>query len=222
MGLLRRVGELNLGRRARSPDDGSCLHAGRQCAAGAQRCRGPGRRRESRACHGHVHVPYAPGELTAVAGRDGEEIGRTTLGTEGAPAALRLVSDVEDLTTGRVTLTASTPGPRPAAPTLTVGQQRALSDQVSRSPGRIPEAGVPVTNTGLNAARSEDFSCVVSPLCLRIPAELSVIGNGRIPRRSIAVLTGARDPQGRRGVGRTCRGMGDGVGTGGFSRRRSG
>ncbi|MFF2515663.1 hypothetical protein [Streptomyces sp. NPDC058086] len=32
-------------------------------------------------------VPYAPGESTTVAGRDGEEIGRTTLVTAGAPAA---------------------------------------------------------------------------------------------------------------------------------------
>ncbi len=147
-------------------------------------------------------VPYAPGELTAVAGRDGEEIGRTTLGTVGAPAASRLVPDVTDLTTsrddlahvlvevtdshgrlvpdatlkvmfqvdgagelaavgngnphnvdrfrqprrhtwhgqaltilppakrpGRVTLTASAPGLRPAALALTVGQQRARSDR---------------------------------------------------------------------------------------------
>ncbi|MDX2937306.1 glycoside hydrolase family 2 TIM barrel-domain containing protein [Streptomyces ipomoeae] len=46
-------------------------------------------------------VPYEPGELTAVAERDGKEIGRTTLRTVGAPAALRLVSDVKTLTTGR-------------------------------------------------------------------------------------------------------------------------
>jgi beta-galactosidase len=46
-------------------------------------------------------VPYTPGELTAVAGRNGEEIGRTTLRTVGAPAALRLVSDVTRLTTSR-------------------------------------------------------------------------------------------------------------------------
>ncbi|MCX4459728.1 hypothetical protein OOK58_48700 [Streptomyces sp. NBC_01728] len=46
-------------------------------------------------------VPYATGELTAVASRDGEEIGRTTLGTVGAAAALRLVSDVTGLTTNR-------------------------------------------------------------------------------------------------------------------------
>ncbi|MFF4728858.1 hypothetical protein ACFY3M_26600 [Streptomyces mirabilis] len=135
-------------------------------------------------------------------GRDGEEIGRTTLGTVGAPAALRLIPDVTDLTTsrddlahvlvevtdshgrlvpdatlrvmfqvdgagelaavgngyphhvdsfrqprrhtwhgqalailrpakrpGRVTLTASAPGLRPAALTLTVGQQPACSDR---------------------------------------------------------------------------------------------
>ncbi|MBA2809484.1 glycoside hydrolase family 2 protein [Streptomyces sp. KM273126] len=46
-------------------------------------------------------VPYEPGELTAVATRNGREIGRTTLTTVGAPAALRLVPDVMDLTTGR-------------------------------------------------------------------------------------------------------------------------
>jgi beta-galactosidase len=46
-------------------------------------------------------VPYRPGELTAVAHRDGGEIGRTTLRTAGAPAALRLVSDVRSLTTAR-------------------------------------------------------------------------------------------------------------------------
>ena len=46
-------------------------------------------------------VPYAQGELTAVASRDGREICRTTLTTVGAPAALRLVSDVPHLTTSR-------------------------------------------------------------------------------------------------------------------------
>ncbi|GAA3803282.1 glycoside hydrolase family 2 TIM barrel-domain containing protein [Streptomyces phyllanthi] len=46
-------------------------------------------------------VPYEPGELTAVAGRNGKEIGRTKLETVGAPAALRLVPDVTALTTGR-------------------------------------------------------------------------------------------------------------------------
>jgi beta-galactosidase len=46
-------------------------------------------------------VPYRPGELTAVARRDGREIGRTALRTVGAPAALRLTSDVRTLTTGR-------------------------------------------------------------------------------------------------------------------------
>ncbi|WP_149828405.1 DUF4982 domain-containing protein [Streptomyces tailanensis] len=46
-------------------------------------------------------VPYEPGELTAVASRDGKEIGRKTLRTVGAPAALRLVPDVRSLTTGR-------------------------------------------------------------------------------------------------------------------------
>lgn len=153
-------------------------------------------------CMAMFTVPYAPGELMAVAIRDGEEIGRTTLGTVGAPAALRLVSDVTDLTTsrddlahvlvevtdshgglvpdatlevtfrvdgagelaavgngnphnvdsfrqprrhtwhgqalailrpakrpGRVTLTASSPGLRPAALTLAVGQRRTRSDR---------------------------------------------------------------------------------------------
>lgn len=46
-------------------------------------------------------VPYRPGELTAIATRDGVEIGRTTLTTVGAPAALRLVPDVSGLTTSR-------------------------------------------------------------------------------------------------------------------------
>jgi beta-galactosidase len=46
-------------------------------------------------------VPYRPGALTAVASRDGQEIGRTTLRTVGAAAALRLTSDVPSLTTGR-------------------------------------------------------------------------------------------------------------------------
>ncbi|MFD6995607.1 hypothetical protein ACFWA5_04840 [Streptomyces mirabilis] len=95
-------------------------------------------------------------------GRDGEWIGRTTLGTVGAPAALRLVpasriSPRAETTSrtcsskrqprrhtwhgqalailrpakrpGRVTLTASAPGLRPTARTLTVGQQRARSDR---------------------------------------------------------------------------------------------
>ncbi|HEX6354930.1 glycoside hydrolase family 2 TIM barrel-domain containing protein [Actinophytocola sp.] len=46
-------------------------------------------------------VPYQPGELTAVASQDGREIGRQTLRTVGAPAALRLTSDVRALTTSR-------------------------------------------------------------------------------------------------------------------------
>lgn len=46
-------------------------------------------------------VPYAPGELTAIASRNGTEIGRRTLSTTGAAAALRLTSDVRALTTGR-------------------------------------------------------------------------------------------------------------------------
>lgn len=46
-------------------------------------------------------VPYRPGELTAIAGRHGREIGRSTLRTVGAPRALRLKPDVHALTTGR-------------------------------------------------------------------------------------------------------------------------
>jgi beta-galactosidase len=48
-----------------------------------------------------LSVPYAPGELTAIATRNGTEIGRKTLTTTGAPAALRLSSDVGSLTTAR-------------------------------------------------------------------------------------------------------------------------
>jgi beta-galactosidase len=47
------------------------------------------------------HVPYAPGELTAVASRGGVQIARKSLATAGAPAALRLSSDVSTLTTRR-------------------------------------------------------------------------------------------------------------------------
>ncbi|HEX6472808.1 MAG TPA: DUF4982 domain-containing protein [Streptosporangiaceae bacterium] len=46
-------------------------------------------------------IPYAPGELTAVASRDGAEIGRTALTTVGVAAGLRLTADVHRLTTGR-------------------------------------------------------------------------------------------------------------------------
>jgi beta-galactosidase len=46
-------------------------------------------------------VPYLPGELTAVASRNGKEIGRKTLTTVGAPVALRLTSDMTALTTSR-------------------------------------------------------------------------------------------------------------------------
>jgi beta-galactosidase len=48
-----------------------------------------------------VTVPYAPGELTAVASRGGTEIGRQTLRTVGPAVALRLRSDVDVLSTGR-------------------------------------------------------------------------------------------------------------------------
>jgi beta-galactosidase len=46
-------------------------------------------------------VPYRAGALTAIASRNGTEIGRKTLRTVGAAAALRLTSDVPHLTTGR-------------------------------------------------------------------------------------------------------------------------
>ena len=46
-------------------------------------------------------VPYAPGELTAVASRNGQEIGQQTLRTTGAPAALRASATRQLLTTGR-------------------------------------------------------------------------------------------------------------------------
>jgi beta-galactosidase len=46
-------------------------------------------------------VPYQPGDLTAVASRGGAEIGRKTISTVGAAAALRLTPDVAVLTTGR-------------------------------------------------------------------------------------------------------------------------
>lgn len=46
-------------------------------------------------------VPYRPGELTAIASQNGKEIGRKTLRTTAAPAALRLTSDVDVLTTSR-------------------------------------------------------------------------------------------------------------------------
>jgi beta-galactosidase len=46
-------------------------------------------------------VPYQPGELTAIASRDGTQIGRKTIATAGAPAALRLTPDAAALTTSR-------------------------------------------------------------------------------------------------------------------------
>ena len=46
-------------------------------------------------------VPYSPGELTAIASKNGREIGRKTLVTTGKPAGIRLTSDVTSLTTGR-------------------------------------------------------------------------------------------------------------------------
>jgi beta-galactosidase len=49
-------------------------------------------------------VPYAPGELVAIASKGSKEIGRRALVTAGKPAALRLVSDVHSLTTSRTDL----------------------------------------------------------------------------------------------------------------------
>jgi beta-galactosidase len=46
-------------------------------------------------------VPYTPGELTASASLNGREIASKTLTTTGAPAAIRLSSDVKWLTTDR-------------------------------------------------------------------------------------------------------------------------
>jgi beta-galactosidase len=46
-------------------------------------------------------VPFAPGELTAMTSKDGVELGRTSLVTVNAPAALRLAADVSSLTTDR-------------------------------------------------------------------------------------------------------------------------
>ena len=46
-------------------------------------------------------APYAPGELIAIASREGREIARQTLTTTGAPAAIRLTSDVQTLSTSR-------------------------------------------------------------------------------------------------------------------------
>jgi beta-galactosidase len=46
-------------------------------------------------------VRYTPGELTAVASLFSSEIARKTLTTAGDPAAIRLSSDVESLTTDR-------------------------------------------------------------------------------------------------------------------------
>lgn len=48
-----------------------------------------------------VTVPYEPGELTAVASRNGRQIGRQSLTTAGAAVALRLSSDVTALSTSR-------------------------------------------------------------------------------------------------------------------------
>lgn len=52
-------------------------------------------------CSANFTVPYRPGELTAIAFKGDTEIARKTLATAGAPAALRLISDVPALTTAR-------------------------------------------------------------------------------------------------------------------------
>ena len=46
-------------------------------------------------------VPYAPGELTAIASQNGRQIASKTLATTGQPAALRLTPDVNSLSTSR-------------------------------------------------------------------------------------------------------------------------
>jgi beta-galactosidase len=44
-------------------------------------------------------APYTPGELTAIASANGKQLASQTLTTVGAPAAIRLTSDVKSLTT---------------------------------------------------------------------------------------------------------------------------
>jgi beta-galactosidase len=48
-----------------------------------------------------LDIPYAPGQLTAVASKAGREIGRKTFTTVGAPAALRFVTDAHHLSNNR-------------------------------------------------------------------------------------------------------------------------
>ena len=50
-------------------------------------------------CIATFTVPYAPGTLTAIASSNGKVIGRQSLATTDVPAALRLTSDVNSLTT---------------------------------------------------------------------------------------------------------------------------
>jgi beta-galactosidase len=52
-------------------------------------------------CAAALTVPYRPGELTAIASRAGEEIGRRTLRTAGPAAAIKLIPDTATLTTSR-------------------------------------------------------------------------------------------------------------------------
>jgi len=56
---------------------------------------------ETDKCIAVFKVPYAPGELIAVASKAGKEVARKSLVTVGKPAGLRLVSDVRSLTTSR-------------------------------------------------------------------------------------------------------------------------
>jgi beta-galactosidase len=52
-------------------------------------------------CAVALTVAYRPGELTAIASRAGQEIGRRTLRTTGPAAAIKLIPDTGALTTGR-------------------------------------------------------------------------------------------------------------------------
>lgn len=52
-------------------------------------------------CRATFSVPYSPGSLTANVYQDDEPLGAATLETAGEPIGLRLVSDVESLTTAR-------------------------------------------------------------------------------------------------------------------------
>jgi beta-galactosidase len=79
-------------------------------------------------------VPYQPGELTAVASRNGIQIGRKTLRTVGAPAALRLTSDTKALTTSRDALAH-------VLVRVTDGQGRAVPDAATEVTFEVSGAG---------------------------------------------------------------------------------